>query len=325
MVPNENYEELKETTKTFLQVITSDNLYYCLLLIVIMVVTLKLIDIIFYPLRKRKSMAVSFLKGCLKVFVIFTIGMRICSVVPILEDFTNQIFLSSSLIVVVLGFVFQEGLSNIVHGFILSIFKPFKIGDRVSISVDGTSITGYIESVDARQTILRNVVNSSLVIIPNSKMDLSIIQNNYFGGNQTSSAFLDLGITYESDLDHAIEVITRTIENNPYVAALRSTMKDPEPVSVMIRELGDSSINLRAVVVTKTVEENFQACSDIRKELVVLFQQDPLADFAYPHLQVIPTPLQETTVYEKSAAMSHTMSHETPAGTKAAASEQLKG
>ncbi|MBQ6323136.1 MAG: mechanosensitive ion channel, partial [Lachnospiraceae bacterium] len=161
---NENYEELKWSVRTILQVITSDDLYYGLFLVALLIILIKLVDLVFYPFRKRGSVLLSFMKGCIKVFLVVTIGMRICSLVPVLSDFTSQILMSSSLIVVVLGFVFQEGLSNIVHGFILTSFKPFKLGDRVRITLDGQSITGYIVSMNMRQTVIQNVINSSHVI-----------------------------------------------------------------------------------------------------------------------------------------------------------------
>ena len=106
---NNNYEELKGSAKTFLQAVTSDNLYYGLFLLAVLIVALKLVDLIFRPWKKKKtSIHISFLKGCLKAFLIITIGMKICSLSETLSGFTSQILMSSSLIVVVLGFVFQE-------------------------------------------------------------------------------------------------------------------------------------------------------------------------------------------------------------------------
>ena len=283
MEVNQNYEELKQSTKTILQVITSDDLYYGLCLLGVMIILIKIIDLIFLPFKKRKSLLFPFLKACLKVFVVGTIGMRICSMIPVLSDFTSQIFMSSSLLVVVLGFVFQEGLSNIVHGFILSVFKPFKNGDRVHITVDGESITGFIVSMDARHTIIKNIVNSSDVIIPNAKMDTCIIENTFFDGNRTASAFLDVTITYESDVERAIFLISQMIMRHPYVEKLRKEKGIIDPVKVMVRELGENGVGLRAVVMTQTVDENFAACSDLRYELLRAFNDEPDINFAYPH------------------------------------------
>lgn len=289
----DNYEDLKGSAKSILQVITSDDLYYGLFLLAVLIIAVKMLDLIFKPFKKRGNLHISFLKGCLKAFLIITIGMKICSLSSVLSGFTSQILMSSSLIVVVLGFVFQEGLTNIVHGFILSIFKPFQIGDRVQITIDGTCITGYIKSIDLRSTIIQNVVNSSHVIVPNSKMDMCVIDNSYFDSESVSSNFLDLSVTYESNLEKAIYLVSREIMAHPYVMAERERQNISEPVAVLVRELGDSGIYLRASVVTKTVEENFAACSDIRRSLIHRFAEEPDVEFAYPHVQVVKSPSEK--------------------------------
>lgn len=277
---NENYIELKEGLKGFLKAITSDNLYYGLFLLIALILLLRLVDLIFKPLKKRGALYVTFSQGCLKAFLIITIGMKICSLSETLSGFTSQILMSSSLIVVVLGFVFQEGLTNIIHGFILSVFKPFDIGDRVRINIDGEIITGYVKSIDLRSTIIQNVMNSSHVIVPNSKMDMCVIDNSYFDSKSVSSNFLDFTISYGSNLEKAIEVASQEIMRHPYVHAVRVEKDITEPVPVLVRELGDLGICLRASVITKTVEENFAACSDIRRALVLRFQGEEDLEFA---------------------------------------------
>lgn len=286
---NENYIELKESAKGFAQFITSDNLHYGIFLLLLLIISLKLIDLIFRPLKKKNSILLNFILGCIKAFLIITIGMKICSFSEILSGFTSQILMSSSLLVVVLGFVFQEGLSNIVHGFILTIFKPFQIGDRVTIKIDGESITGYIRSIDLRSTIIQNVQNSSHVIVPNSKMDLCVIDNNYFDANSASSNFLDVTITYGSNLDKATAIISHEIMRHPFVHAARIEKNVTEPVAVMVRELGADGICLRATVMTNTVEENFTACSDLRRMIVYRFGDEPDIQFANHTLQVTET------------------------------------
>lgn len=283
----ENYEELKNTTKTVLQVVTSDNLYYGIFLAVVMIVGVKVLSLLFRPIRRKKNILVNFILGCLQAVWVFVLGMKICSLSPVLTGFTSQILMSSSLLVVVLGFVFQEGLTNIVHGFILSIFKPFHIGDRVRVTVDGESITGYIQSMDLRSTIIQNVANSSHVIVPNSKMDMCAIENSHFDAKALSTNFLDFSVTYESNLEKAITITAQEVAAHPYVSGAMETHRITAPVSVMVRSLEESGISLRATVLTDTVEENFAACSDIRRRLVWRFSQEPDVDFAYMHVQIV--------------------------------------
>ena len=288
METNENYEELKWTAKSFFQFVTSNRMYYIIFQIVMALIVIKIIDIVFtkFLIRGKKSVQMSFLRGCLQVMVIIATGIGIASLFDVFTRFASQIFLSSSLLVVVLGFVFQEGLSNIVHGFILSIFTPFQLGDRIHVTIDGESITGYVKSLDLRHTVLENVMNASHVIVPNSKMDLSVIDNNYYA-DSFSSNFLDVDITYESDLKKAIQVMADLIDTHPMVQKAKKSKGINTKTTVLVRDLGASGISLRASVVTSNVEDNFVACSDIRRDLALIFKNEPDLEIAYPHVQVV--------------------------------------
>lgn len=284
---NPNYEELKETTKSFLQIVTDNNLYYALFLLALLFIALKITDLFFYPFKKKGSILVSFMHACIKVLLIIAIGMKICSLVPFLKEFASQIVLSSSLIVVVLGFVFQEGLSNIVHGFILSVFRPFKIGDRISVNIDGEKITGYVREITARHTIIQDVMTSAHVIVPNSKMDLSVVGNSYYDNNTFSTSFIDVQITYESNLEKAMGLISYAIDTHPMVQAAKQEKGIKEQTLVMVRNLAGDGIDLRASVVTRTIEDNFMACSEIRRYIVETMAKDPDMEIAYPHIQIV--------------------------------------
>lgn len=74
-----NYEDLKGSAKSFLQAITSDNLYYGLFLLAVLIIAVKMVDLIFKPFKKRSGIHISFAKGCVKAFLIITIGMKIRS------------------------------------------------------------------------------------------------------------------------------------------------------------------------------------------------------------------------------------------------------
>ena len=276
---------IKQLPQTF-KVLWSSNLFKALLLIILMLLTIRIVNFCFDYFNKKNNLHTNFLKGVLQALIIIFFLIQIGSLSDAMASFYNSILMSSSLLVVVLGFVFQEGLSNIVHGFILTFFKPFDIGDRVNVTIDGVQITGYIQSINLRNTIIRNVYNNSSVIVPNAKMDLCVIDNSYFDENSVNSNFLDIEITYESDLDHACEVFSQIIDSHPLVKAAKKPQA--EPTKILVSQLGASGITLRASVVTATIEENFTACSDIRKELIHHFHEDPALDFAYPHTVVVP-------------------------------------
>jgi small-conductance mechanosensitive channel len=118
-------------------------------------------------------------------------------------------------------------------------------------------------------------------------MDLCVIENSYFDHDTASTNFLDFLITYESNVEKAIEITAQEVEAHPFVQKARENYHVTAPVSVLVRNLEESGISIRATVMTNTVEDNFTACSDIRRNLIRDFAQDPEVEFAYPHIQVI--------------------------------------
>lgn len=276
---------IKQLPQTF-RILWASNLFKALLLVILMLLTIRILNFCFFYLKKKNNIHTNFLKGVLQALIIIFFLIQIGSLSDAMAGFFNSILMSSSLLVVVLGFVFQEGLSNIVHGFILTFFKPFDIGDRVNITIDGVTITGYIQSINLRNTVIRNVYNNSSVIVPNAKMDLCVIDNSYFDERSVSSNFLDVEITYESNLDKACQLLSSVIDAHPLVQQAKKA--DEPDTSVLVSQLGANGVTLRARVVTSTIEENFTACSDIRKELIHSFAKENDLAFAYPHTVVVP-------------------------------------
>lgn len=271
------------------QEITASPFFKAAVILAVMVILWNLINRVLKRYREKGSgnLLPSFIGGILKALILIAGCIRIFNTFGLFIGLGSQIFMSSSLIVAVLGFIFQEGISNIIHGFLISLFHPFNIGDRVRITVDGLSITGYIDAISLRHTVIINILDSSRVIVPNSKMDTCVIENTYVESGAYNSAFLDISITYESDLEKAIELLRQTVQEHPSVAHERTRQGITDPVPVLVWELADSGILLRATVITKTVEENFVVCSDIRRTLVQRFKETPDLDMAYPHMHIV--------------------------------------
>ncbi len=70
----------------------------------------------------------------------------------------------------------KESLGNYISGFILSIHRPFVLGDRVLICMIGQRIIGTVEEITFRHTVLRTD-SGSTVTVPNSVMNSTSIEN----------------------------------------------------------------------------------------------------------------------------------------------------
>lgn len=228
-------------------------------------------------LKRRNQIHFKFLRSIITV-VIYGAGIyMVFSQFDITEKVTNSIVTSSSIIVAVAIFAAQESLNDILSGIMLSWSKPFEIGERVQIV--GLNITGIVEDITVRHTVIRTF-NHARVIVPNSVLNKQVIEDN---SNEDSRAgnFLDVTINYESDLDKAIGILEELVSSHPLVLITKET-----PVKVVVRDLSDNGIALRVQVWTKDVGDNFQACSDLRKEVLKQFKENDIV-IPYRQIQVI--------------------------------------
>jgi len=214
------------------------------------------------------------------IVMLVCIGL-IANYFPNTKRALSVILASSGLIVAVLGFAAQESLSNMINGLFISIFKPFEIGNRVTLINSG--ITGNIEDLTLRHTVIRTVTNTRL-IIPNSTMNKEIIENSHYTDIRAANLF-DVWVSYQSDLRLAMTIIADLIQFHPLTIDVRTDFSKPM-VNVLVRELGESGICLRATVWAATVDDNFKACSDLRILVKEEFEKNDI-EIPYKHVQII--------------------------------------
>lgn len=131
-----------------------------------------------------------------------------------------------------IGFGLQNVTSNFISGLIILFERPIVVGDRVSVS----NIEGDILEINIRSTKVKTVNNIS-IIVPNSEF-VSQDVINYSYGDPTYRLDIEVGVSYNSDLDTVLEALGEVAEENPNV------LRDPEP-KVHLVEFGDSAWNMQ--------------------------------------------------------------------------------
>lgn len=202
--------------------------------------------------------------------------------IPQLNSTFKTLLAGSGILALGISLSAQESLSNIVSGIMIVIFRPFEIGDRITIV--SNNLTGTIEDITLRHTVVKTFINSR-VVIPNSVISKEIIENSNLIDSRASS-FIDVQISYESDIDKAIEIISSIIANHPYYIDTREDQSDPQMVKVFIRGFAESGIDLRSSMWTRTVNENFEACSDIRYQIIKQFSKNGI-EIPYNKVEIV--------------------------------------
>jgi small conductance mechanosensitive channel len=100
---------------------------------------------------------------------IFTIILTIIMALSILGIDIHGIITSLGLLTFGVGFALKDVISSIISSYALMLYRPFHIGDDISIK----GITGTVTNMDTRYTIL--VSENETHFIPNSEVMISII------------------------------------------------------------------------------------------------------------------------------------------------------
>ena len=213
--------------------------------------------------------------GNIAIAAIWVIGVIVAlSNIPGMSKLTRTLLAGSGIVAVVVGLAAQDSFGNLFSGLFVSIFRPFEIGDRVKLVNSG--ITGYIEDITLRHTVILTFINNSRVIIPNSTINSEIIENANFKSTIASN-FVDVAISYDSDLAVAIKLLAEAVGSHPLYLDQRTPEQlaaGAAKVTVMVQALGESGVNLRTQMWTRTVDENFRACSDVRIRILKEFREN---------------------------------------------------
>jgi small conductance mechanosensitive channel len=142
-----------------------------------------------------------------------------------------------------IGLALQGSLANFAAGFLMILFKPFRVGDYI----EGGGVTGTVEEIQIFTTTLMTPDNKT-VIVPNSKMTGDNIVNYTCKG--TRRVDLIFSINYKDDSDKAKQIITGILAGDPRI------LKDPLP-QVGFGDLAESAVKL--VVRPWTKSEDYWA------------------------------------------------------------------
>ncbi len=128
------------------------------------------------------------------------------------------------------GLALQGTLANFASGVMLLVFRPFDLGDYV----DAGGTAGTVMEIGIFSTTLKSPDNIKITV-PNSQVYGATISN--FNGYETRRVDMVMGISYDDDIQTAIDIIHSIVTTDDRVLA------DPEP-QIAVSNLGDSSVDI---------------------------------------------------------------------------------
>jgi len=221
----------------------------------------------------------------LSIGLVYLVGFGIAIyTIPSLRTLASSMLAGAGLLAVAIGFASQQALSNIVGGIFIVLFKPFRINDRLIIR---DTMSGIVEDITLRHTVIRNFENRR-IIIPNSIISNEIIVNADFVDDKICK-WIDIGISYDSDIDTAKAIMQSEIEKHPLHLDPRTPKQLAEgapevPVRVIL--LAESSVNLRAWAWAKDSADSFVLGCDVIESIKKRFDKEGV-EIPFPHRTLV--------------------------------------
>ena len=160
---------------------------------------------------------------------IWIVGLFVAAVV-VMPDLTAASLLAGLGIgAVAIGFAFQDIFENFFAGILIMLREKMQIGDVIECE----GITGKVEHITLRETHVRKL-SGELTVVPNSilfKNPVEIVTD-----EEQRRHEVVIGVSYDTNLDHAATVIHRAVEGVDNVLASKG-------IDIFAKEFNSSSVD----------------------------------------------------------------------------------
>jgi small conductance mechanosensitive channel len=130
-----------------------------------------------------------------------------------------------------IGLAFQGSLSHLAAGFMLLIFRPFRVGDAVNVAGQ----LGVIDQISMFSTTM-NTFDNRRIIIPNGSVFGAVIEN--LTHHEERRVDVEVRVAYDASVDRTREVLEAAAAAVPG----RLDKEGREPAVVLLK-MGPSSID----------------------------------------------------------------------------------
>jgi len=187
-----------------------------------------------------------------------SVTVLVFSVFPEAGAAVASVLVAAGFASIVVGMAAQSTLSNLIAGMVIATSQPFRVNDAVFLRGE----FGFVEDVTLTYTVVRTWDNRRL-IIPNSVMQGEVFVN-YSIRDPKKLVPVYVKISYESDIDRAVEIMKELARKHPDFLPL------PGLPVVHVMELTESGISLRLLSAAKDQPTAFEMSKSllyqIRKE-----------------------------------------------------------
>ena len=273
-----------------------------IILIAVCVVTFALIAYIKSRARVRASLHGKYLLQLLQLLVILICVAEIVHGFQPNVDIRSILLGGSALVVAILGFAAQPAIADIMCGLLISIHKPFEIGDRIVI--DGIN-PGKVVDITLRHTVISIYDDELHIIIPNSQLNSRVVTNTSYHKKDRCGVHMKFSVSYDTDVQKAMDVIRDCVAASPYTLSIEKDGIREDSGPVYFLEFGSSALILDTTIWVSRDTDASKAITDINTRVLNSFRKYGI-EIPYAYVNVMEfqgsKPVPQADTEESSAS-----------------------
>lgn len=220
--------------------------------------------------RKRAETLSTVMLGAINIVVFISI---VFTILTELGAPVGPVLGGVGIVGIAIGFGAQHLVKDFITGVLILMENQYRQGDVVHIA----GISGLVESVNLRRTVLRDL-EGKVHTIPHGEVSTTTNFTKYW-----SRILLDVGVAYKEDMDHVFRILNEVGEelaNHP-----EHGLKVIDPPKVLrLNSFDDSAITIRVLGVCKPLSQ-WELAGWMRKRIKERFDQEGI-EIPFPHTSV---------------------------------------
>lgn len=209
--------------------------------------------------KKREDTLIRIFSATLKIAILTTVGLMILQELGVM---IGPILAGAGIVGLAFGFGGQYLIRDIISGLFIILENQYRIGDVVCF--DNTC--GLVEDISLRMTTLRDL-DGTVHHVPHGEIKkVSNLSKNFARVN------LNIGIAYNSNLEHIIQVVNQTG---------KALAEDPQwkefiikaPQFLRVNDFEDSAIIIKILGETQPLKQ-WDVTGELRKRIKIAFDNE---------------------------------------------------
>jgi small-conductance mechanosensitive channel len=208
---------------------------------------------------KREDTLIRIFNGALRVSLI---TLMILMVLQEIGVQIGPILAGAGIVGLAFGFGGQYLIRDLIAGLFIILENQYRIGDVINVGSTG----GLVEDISLRKTTLRDM-DGTVHHVPHGEIkEVSNLSKDF------ARVHLDIGVAYNTNLEHVIEVINRVGKELAEDPAFRDSIISA-PKFLRVNDFADSAVMVKVLGDTKPLKQ-WEISGEFRKRLKIAFDKE---------------------------------------------------